>query len=396
MNYDRDEILRRVPLDELCDDLLGSRKGKGSVASWRCPSPNHGPQSGRTPPVTLFRSRTDENRWHCHGCGAGGTAFDIVMVSQQLQFREALKLLARRAGLRATTGDSRSLRPATPRPIRPLPAAPPHAVVEDYVATCEALLASPSGADVRNWLLRRGFGTSILVANRVGADPGPERLARARGLPRGGRGAVFPVLQDDRVVYAQVRYIDPGEHRWANPSARLAPSPHLASVCLAGAARRPDLLLITEGMTDALTAGEAGYQAVALLGVSLVESTMATTLVERWPNQQLVVAFDAGNAGRRGSARLISLLGEAGVVRRPRALELPRGVDDLNEWRQATGHSFRAQLDDAIGRICPVERGRQSRQLHGRAATTPWVEPPTGDHPLGRSPRSIGGDGIGL
>ncbi|MGI8709703.1 MAG: toprim domain-containing protein [Acidimicrobiales bacterium] len=357
MSYDRDELLRRIALDELCDELLGPRKGRGRFASWRCPSPTHGPQTGRTPPLTVFTSRVGEQRWRCHACGAGGTALDLVMISNHLGFADALEALARRCTLRPTDRPSAALRSAEPRPVAALAPPPPNPVIERYVAACERVLASPTGADIRWWLFSRGFSLPLLAANRVGADPGPQRLSRPKGLPRGGPGAVFPVLEHREAVYAQLRCLDEDKLRWTNPSAHIATSPHLASILLAGPPRRPDLLMVTEGMTDALTAADAGYPAVALLGVGLADEAMAKTLAQRWPDRQLVVAFDAGGPGRSGSRRLVALLAEQGAAKRTSALQLPRGVDDLNDWRQVAGRSFGEQLDRVAAKSGPVDKG---------------------------------------
>jgi DNA primase len=168
---------------------------------------------------------------------------------------------------------------------------------------------------------------------------------------------VFPVLEDRNSVYAQLRSLDEGGIRWANPSTHVATSPHLASIRLARRPRRADLLVVTEGMTDALTAADSGYPAVALLGVGLADEVTAKTLVQRWPDRQLVIAFDAGEPGRSGSRRLVALLAEHGAARRTSALLLPRGVDDLNDWRQVAGRSFSAQLDRLVARLGPVEKG---------------------------------------
>ncbi len=157
-------------------------------------------------------------------------------------------------------------------------------------------------------------------------------------------------------MYAQLRYLHPLQQRWVNPSRHLASSPHLACIRLAEPPRRPALLIVTEGMTDALTAADAGYSAVALLGAGLADATMASTLVQRWPTQHLVIAFDAGSTGRRASSQLIKLLGEAGAARRASALELPEGVDDLNEWCRTADRGFRSELSQRLPRLGPVEQ----------------------------------------
>ena len=68
MRYDRDEVLARTDLPELCEELLGPPKGRGRSATWPCPAPNHGPQTGKTPPLTTFTTRWGEQRWRCHAC----------------------------------------------------------------------------------------------------------------------------------------------------------------------------------------------------------------------------------------------------------------------------------------------------------------------------------------
>jgi hypothetical protein len=343
MAYDRDEVLRQVQLDELCDELLGPRKGQGRSGSWSCPSPNHGPQTGRTPPLSVFRSRAGEQRWRCHGCGAGGTALDLVMVLQEVDFKGAIDALARRTGVAPSAA---ALRPAS-RP-RAKPTAPvtvqPHSAIEAHVARCESILATPAGDPVQRWLAGRGLSEDILAANRVGADPGPRALPRRKGLPRGGPGAVFPVLERGTAVYLQLRYLCPRNHRYEGPSSALAPMPRLAVPRLTRAARRPEVLLITEGVADALTAADAGYQAVAVLSSSLVNESVASAIVHRWPTHELVLAFDADRAGSQGSDQLQALLSAHGGRSHTAVLALPPGAGDLNAWRQASGGRFQDEL----------------------------------------------------
>ena len=357
MGYDRGDVLARIPLASLCDELLGPHHGRGRTASWSCPDPGHGPQTGRTPPVTVFRPRSGIERWHCHACGAGGTAIDLVMVTQGVGFRDALDLLARQAGVTDEPGRP----PPTPRPrppIRPEPPRPtePDPVLDRYVTACEAWLWSPAGAPMRRWLASRRLAPEVLQANRVGADPGPRALPRAPGLPRAGPAVVFPLLSENgQAVYLQARYLRPNGRKYDNPSADLVPaSPRLGEVRLASPACAQDLMLICEGIPDALIAAQAGYRAVAILGAGLPDARLATQLAARHPEGHLLVAFDADHRGHAGSERLTELLTEAGAGNRVATLAVPPTFGDLNGWAQAAGDSFREELGAAIRQTEPT------------------------------------------
>ena len=99
MSYDRDAILDRIDLPALADDVLGPHHGRGTERSWPCPDPRHGPQTGRTPPVSIFTGRSGIQLWHCHACGAGGTAIDLVITTHDMRIRDAIDWLAQRAGI---------------------------------------------------------------------------------------------------------------------------------------------------------------------------------------------------------------------------------------------------------------------------------------------------------
>ena len=89
--YDRDRLLARVDLAGLADELLGAAPRPGPVAHVAVPEPE--PRPDRPHPAG-HRSSTATagiERWHCHGCGAGGTAIDLVMAVRRVDVREALE-----------------------------------------------------------------------------------------------------------------------------------------------------------------------------------------------------------------------------------------------------------------------------------------------------------------
>lgn len=385
MPYERDEVLARTELAELCDEFLGPRKGRGPSATWPCPSTGHGPQTGRTPPVGVFRTHYGEQRWRCHGCGAGGSALDLVMQAQGLDFAGAVAVLGRRSGAAERPGQ----RPDRPfrtgdraRPPAPVPT--PSPVIEDYVAACEAFLWSPAGRPQHAWLAGRGLGDDVLVANRVGADPGPRRMARPAGLPRGGMGVVLPVLDGTgRATYLQTRYLGHPRRRYENPATALVGvSPRLAEVRVAGPCVAPDAVVVCEGILDALSAAQAGQRAVAVLGVAAPNRAMADQVVQRFPGERLVVAFDGDPAGRCGAERMVELLADAGAGERVGVVEVP---GDLNDWLRASGERFPAELGAAVAAGGAGSAGRSTPAIED-AVETIWYRHVLVDDPaLARS-----------
>lgn len=354
MPLDRDHILDTTDLAMLADELLGPRRGRGRSGTWPCPAPGHGTQTGKSPPVSVFTSSRGEQRWHCHACGAGGTAIDLVMVTRGVGVREALEMLARQAGIDPASSPPPRLRPRRP-PQTPLALRPPAPELDRYVAACVQHLWGRRGP-VRDWLAARCLPEPVLRANRVGADPGPAMMARPRGLPRGGPAAVFPVFDErGRLAYLQARYLDPDRagRKYDNPSAMLAHNPRV------GIARRahrlpprvPGVMVVCEGVPDALSASGAGLPAAAILGAAMPDERTANRLLALAGQDRLVIAFDADERGQAGAARLTELLASQAPGQATR-VAIPAG--DLNGWAQRTGGAFPDALATAIRAVVPA------------------------------------------
>ena len=357
MAYDRNEVLDRTDLRELADQLAGPHKGRGAGATWPCPAPGHGTQTGKTPPVSIFRTSYGDERWKCHSCGAGGTAIDLVMTTQGVPFPEAIELLARRAGVVTVDDPMPRLRTARIERPHPVPSAGPSPEIERFVAAAEEYLWSDRGRPMRQWLADRGLGDEVVRANRLGADPGPSRLERPRGIPRGGPAVVLPVLgSDGSAVYFQARYLKPRDHKYENPSAALAGSlPRVTEVRPPRPAGDPSVVMITEGIPDALVAAQAGYRAAAVLGAGVPDERAARAIAERLPTEHLVIAFDADAAGRAGAHRLEELLAVSSSGR-VSLMEVPGHLGDLNGWQLHAGTAFDQQLGEAVAQAIPSSR----------------------------------------
>ncbi len=368
--FDRAAILEATDLGALADELLGPRRGTQRSATWPCPSPGHA-QTGRTPPVGIFRTRSGEEAWHCHGCGIGGSAVDLVMVARGVTVRDALEELARRVGRIIGPGDGPAV--ASTRAERARSTPPVQGVADPeglaaFVDECAERLWRPEGYPVLRWLTRtRGLPEEVLGRNRIGADPGRGSQARPEGMPGAGWAAVLPVHQEGRAVFAQLRAISalPGRPRYLNAAGHLAANPRVANYDPPEAIGR--CVIVTEGVLDALSANAAGFPAAAVLGAAMAgpgrndagPNPVATRLAP--VGSTLVVAFDADGPGQVAGAHLAGLLRDLGA--RVGRLHPPAEANDLNGWlRQSRDwpNTMRMAVRAAIS------AGRETRRLVAR------------------------------
>jgi hypothetical protein len=328
-----DDVLARVDLAALLDELAEPATHNVRGRRWHCPVPDHDDHHAS---VTMHTDHRGHERWRCWSGDSThrGDAVDLVAVTQRLDRTEAVAWLAHRAGIVAghdTPPLRRKPRPSVPR-IVPLDPA-----VMRYALACERILWGPTGAPVRDWLHRRGFDDNLLRLNHVGADPGRRMMRRQRGLPHGTSiAAVLPALDPDgNIRYVQTRYLEPGDGpKYDNPAAALGSNPRLAWT------RRPattagDVLIVCEGIPDALTAAQAGFPSVGILGSQAPDDTVAARLAThvQTHHSRLVAIADNDAAGAEWAKRLRRLLHSDCldiVVTSP-----PAEVTDLNAWSTA-------------------------------------------------------------
>lgn len=100
--------------------------------------------------------------WKCFGCGEFGSIFDFVMKIEGIEFGDALRILARRAGVEL-------------RPIRPELKTQRQRLYEICELSCrffeKQLAGSSTGKKVKDYLLKRGLSEKSIKKWRLGYSP---------------------------------------------------------------------------------------------------------------------------------------------------------------------------------------------------------------------------------
>lgn len=105
-----------------------------------------------------FYVSKEKQIWHCFGCGQGGDVFSFVMKIDGVEFPEALRMLADRAGVTIRQEDPRVRSERTRM----------YDTLKTASAFYQEALAREAERDVREYLLRRGLAAGTVEEFRLG------------------------------------------------------------------------------------------------------------------------------------------------------------------------------------------------------------------------------------
>lgn len=313
-----------------------------------------------------FHVTPERGMWKCFGCGKGGNVFTFLMEREGVSFPDAVRQLAREAGIPLPEDDDpeASARAAHARRLRE--------VSEWACRWFERQLRAPSGEVARSYLKRRGIRGETARDFRIGWAPaGWENLAgaaRAEGISDDDLAAagllrrrddgsgydwfrervMFPIAdaQGDVIAFGG-RVLDDSEPKYLNsPETPIFSKGH--TLYALHRAKREMMRLreaaVMEGYTDVILAHQAGFQvAVAGLGTALTPE-QARKLAQY--AQKLYLVYDADAAGMRAAERAIPAFLPEPIE--TRVVVLPGGKDPAEVIVEDGVEAFRAAL--AAGR----------------------------------------------
>jgi DNA primase len=354
----------------------------------------------------------ERQSFKCWVCDIGGDVFSFIMKTEGVEFREALEMLADRAGI--------ALRPARSRSQSTPGGADDKRTLYQAMAWAEqqyhdCLLHAPEAEPARHYLAQRKITSESIGKFHLGFAPERRSWLLARGAdtpykaktletiglvvrPSTGVGLydrfkgrlLFPIrdTQGRPVglggrVLPQSGSTSPAKYVNTPETPLFSKSNLLYGLDLAReAVRRGGTALVMEGYTDVIAAHQYGFgNAVAVLGTALGEGHIR--ILNRFA-ERIVLVLDADEAGQRRANEVLELfVAEQADLQ---VLTLPEGTDpcdflhehgaeafaDLieNKAVDALNHAFRA----ATGGLDLEDDARDRRLVSRLDSDVHWAD----------------------
>ncbi|MDY5482940.1 MAG: DNA primase [Clostridium sp.] len=356
--YYPEEVIEEVRMrSDIVDIISGYVKlqKKGSNLFGLCPF-----HQEKSPSFSVSPSR---QMYHCFGCGVSGNVITFVMEYENYSFREALEMLADRAGVKlpkmeySKEAKAQADLKVALLEINKLAAnyfyyqlkQPQGRLGYEYFTkrklTDETIrrfglgYSNKVSDDLYRYLKSKGYDDSIL--KETGLVTIEERGARDKFWNR----VMFPIMDvNSRVIGFGGRVLGDGEPKYLNsPETKLFDkSRNLYGLNYARTSREKYMLLC-EGYMDVIAMHQAGFtNAVASLGTALTEQH--AMLLKRYTDQ-VILTYDSDGAGVKAALRAIPILKRAGIS--AKVLNM-RPYKDPDEFMKNLGpEEFRKRIETA-------------------------------------------------
>ncbi len=346
----RDELVARCDIVDVVSDYV-TLTPKGGSYWGLCPF--HGE---KTP---SFHVLPDRQLYHCFGCGKGGGVISFIMDVENLPFPDAVRLLAKRAGMEVPEENlDEGSRRKRGRLLE---------LNKEAARFFHSQLHSPQGAEGLAYLQKRGLTRGVMTRFGLGFAPDSwDSLLLAmtqKGFSKGDLLAVGLVVSNkkggfydrfrNRVMFPIIdlrgdvigfggRVLGDGTPKYLNSpdSPVFNKSRNLFALNLAKNTKQGHLIL-TEGYMDTISLHQAGFDcAVASLGTSLTGDH--AKLLSRFA-KEVILCYDGDTAGIRAADRAIPMLERTGL--KVRVLRVT-GAKDPDEYIKTYGREAFARMLD--------------------------------------------------
>ena len=313
----------------------------------------------------------DENRqfYHCFGCGVSGNVITLVKEMENVDFGDAVKILAERANIPLPQNSFDSERTAEIKKKRDtllkimndcahfyldnlnsgkadahisyiLSRGIPAGVVRSF-----GLGASLNYTDLPKFLLSKGYSKQDIV------DSGAVNEVEGRLTDSQGGRLIFPIInQFDEVVAFGGRalkktdfakYKNTKETLIFNKSKMLYNINRLKKLRRSGGLKE---VIMVEGYMDAISLHQGGFKnVVASMGTSLTQEQ--ARLIKRYTDTVLI-SYDGDGAGQKANMRGLEILKSEGID--VRVVPLPEGLDPDDVIKKLGADEYKKCLESAM------------------------------------------------
>jgi DNA primase len=349
------EVLARTDLAGLIGSYVSLTK-RGNDLVGLCPF-----HSEKSP---SFHVHPDRGFFKCFGCGLGGDAIRFLSQIENVPFPEAVRTLAKRAGIAVEEETPAAARSRSEKELI-------YRANELAAEYFHRMLREPAGEKARAYCERRGLDQETIAAFKLGFAPdrwdglvgelqrdGVDLAVAARaGLVKQGQRGYYdfyrgrlmvPTLSTTGEVIAfGGRALGDEEPKYLNTTTTPVYTKGRYLFALNVARREAaskDAFIVVEGYLDCIALHQAGFRnAVASLGTAFT-AEQAGEIKKYCRN--VFLCFDGDRAGENATVKSIDTLVAAGCS--ARIVRLPQGEDPDSFVRNRGTAAFEQLLDEAV------------------------------------------------
>lgn len=335
------EVMDRNDIESVISRYV-TLKRTGSTLKGLCPF-----HKEKTP---SFSVSPDKQLYHCFGCGKSGTVINFIMDMENLDFVEAVKLLAERSGMSIPDPqDVKSDNADKKADIYKI-----NKIVGRFYYDC---LNSSVGKEAAEYIVRRGLTQGTITKFGLGYAPNGNEVIKllydngftdeqiiasgivgqdenGRMYPRFRNRLMFPIIDVRKNIIgfggrvmddSKPKYLNSPETAAFNKSYNLYGLNHAKN-------SKTDYFILVEGYMDVISLHQYGVtSAIATLGTALTPEQ--ARIIKRMRGEVLI-AYDSDEAGQKATKRAIEILTDEDV--NVRVITIP-GSKDPDEYIKARG-----------------------------------------------------------
>lgn len=346
-----DEVNNRNPIEDVVGQYVALTR-RGSNLFGLCPF--HGEKTAS------FSVAPEKGIYYCFGCHKGGGVINFIMDIENLSYPDAVRFLAKRAGLEVPEDDAQHSQYKKKERL--------WALCKASAQFFHAQLKREDAQQARQYLSKRGLSPATVTRFGLGFAPNSwsalmdamcdrgftkeELLEAGLVLKNEKKGTLydrfrnrlmFPIIDvRGNVIGFGGRVMDDSTPKYLNSPETIIFNKrrNLFAMNIVKKSRQ-DYIILTEGYMDAIALHQYGFDcAVASLGTSLTQEH--ADLLSKYTNE-IVLTYDGDAAGQNATQRAIPMLERTGL--RVKVLRM-QGAKDPDEFLKKFGADrFRLLLE---------------------------------------------------